>query len=190
MTHLLRSRNVPHNIVKTIENIYTRNYIEARIGSDTTEPIPVMTGIRQGDSLSPLLFNIVMDEVIKSVRSERGYRMGNQQIGILCYADDAVLIAESEDDLQRMLHKFNTTARQYIMIISTEKTKTIVITKEPIRCKLEIENKIIEQLMDFKYLGINLSSYGDLVSEVKEQVTKASRVAGCLNDTIWRNRYL
>jgi hypothetical protein len=41
-----------------------------------------------------------------------------------------------------------------------------------------------------KYLGIRFSSYGNIEDEVKEQVTEANSVAGCLNDTIWRNIYI
>jgi Reverse transcriptase (RNA-dependent DNA polymerase) len=81
-------------------------------------------GIRQGDSLSPLLFNLIMDEIILQVKNlNRGYRMGEEIISIVCYADDAILIAESEDDLQRLLYQFNITARKFNMIISPNKTK-------------------------------------------------------------------
>lgn len=50
--------------------------------------IKTNTGIRQGDSLSPLLFNIVMDEIIEKVKTEKGYRMKNKALNIVCYADD------------------------------------------------------------------------------------------------------
>ena len=49
-----------------------------------------------------MLFNLVMDRIINQVKGVgRGHRMGQTEFKILCYADDAVLIAESEDDLQR-----------------------------------------------------------------------------------------
>lgn len=65
-----------------------------------TDTVPIATGIRQGDSLSPTLFNVVMNEIIEEVRTtDVGYKMGNKQIKVLCYADDAVLLAESENDL-------------------------------------------------------------------------------------------
>ncbi|XP_030750469.1 uncharacterized protein LOC115878197 [Sitophilus oryzae] len=44
--------------------------------------------------------------------------------------------------------------------------------------------------MKFKYLGIELSGYGDIATEVRQQTTKAMRVAGCLNDTIWKNNHI
>lgn len=190
VVHILYNRNIPLKIIKLVEDIYTRNKIEARVNSELTDPIDVTTGIRQGDSLSPLLFNIILDEIIKQVKTKRGYRMGNREIQILCYADDTVLIAEDEDDLQRLLHQFNITAKKFNMKISAEKTKSVVISKEPIRCKLEIDGQMIEQVMSVKYLGIKLTYNNDIEEEVREQTMKANRIAGCLNDTIWRNKHI
>lgn len=190
VVHLLYSRQVPLNLIKVIENIYNGNKVQAKINGELTEPIPVEKGIRQGDSLSPLLFNLIMDEIIKQVRRLRGYRMGNRNITILCYADDAVLVAENEDDLQRLLYCFNRVAKTLNMVISTSKTKSLTTSKIPVRCKLVVDDQIIQQEMKFKYLGIELSGFGDVESEVRQQTNKALRVAGCLNDTIWKNKYL
>lgn len=188
--HLLYNRNIPINIVQTIENIYTDSKVQPRINGKLIKAIPVNSGIRQGDSLSPLLFNVVMDEVIKKVKLSRGYRLGDKEVKILCYADDAVLFAENEDDLQRLLHTFNVTGKQYNMTISAKKTKCITTAKEPLRCKLEVDGQVIQQELKFKYLGIDITSYGNIEDEVRQQVTKANKVAGCLNDVIWRNKYL
>jgi hypothetical protein len=66
----------------------------------------------------------------------------------------------------------------------------MVISKEPLRSKLVVEENVIEQIMEMKYLGIRLSSYGNMEDESKEQVTKANKVTCCLNDTIWRKKYI
>ncbi|XP_072766481.1 uncharacterized protein [Anoplolepis gracilipes] len=114
--------------------------------------------------------------------------MGHRKIQILCYADDAMLIVENEDDLQRLLHRFVNTASTFNMITSTEKTQSMVISKEPIRCKLEVNNKIIQQVMKFNYLGAIVSSNRNLVEEVRAQANRANRIAGYLREVIWRNR--
>ena len=100
-----------------MENIYMENLIQAKIKGELTNPILAGNGIRQGDSLSPLLFNIIMDEIIKKVSKLRGYKMREKKINILC-ADNAVLVAENEDDLQRLLHQFNLVAKLFNMVIS------------------------------------------------------------------------
>ena len=61
-------------------------------------------------------------------------------------------------------------------------------SKTQLRCKLEVNGSIIQQEMRFKYLGIELSGYDDVEAEVREQTTRATKIAGCLNARIWRNK--
>ena len=49
---------------------------------------------------------------------------------------------------------------------------------------------MIEKVMEFNYLGVKITSSGNLVKEIKTQAQKAARVAGCLNDFVWRNKYI
>ncbi|XP_050512890.1 uncharacterized protein LOC126888582 [Diabrotica virgifera virgifera] len=76
------------------------------------------------------------------------------------------------------------------MIISPKKTKSMVISKDPTRCKLEVDNKIFQQKRSISYLGVLMHSYGDTGAEVSQQVKKANRIAGCLKYTIWCNTHL
>ncbi|XP_072159004.1 uncharacterized protein [Bemisia tabaci] len=82
------------------------------------------------------------------------------------------------------------TAKKYNMKVSAAKTKSMVVSRNPIRCKLEVDGKMIEQVMEFKYLGALLTSAKDLGTEVQDQALKAARVAGCLNEMVWRNKYM
>ncbi|XP_044766305.1 uncharacterized protein LOC123322425 [Coccinella septempunctata] len=74
------------------------------------------------------------------------------------------------------------------MSISISKTKSLTISKEPIRFKLALNDQPIEQVMSFEYLGIIASSSRNTYDEVKAQVNKAARVSGCLHSTIWKNK--
>ena len=49
---------------------------------------------------------------------------------------------------------------------------------------------MVEQVMELNYLGVNITCSGNLVIEIKTQAQKAGRVAGCLNDLVWRNKYI
>src|SRR5215469_7200857 len=60
--NILRDLGVPSGILSLIQDIYTNNYASIKIEGKLEGKIPVIQGIRQGDSLSPLLFNIVMNE--------------------------------------------------------------------------------------------------------------------------------
>lgn len=97
-----------------IKELNLDNSTLIKVGDRFIKKIPVSIGIRQGDSLSPALFDVIMDEIIKEVRAVgKGYRIGNKEIKIICYADDAMIISEDEDNLQRLLHQFELIAGKY-----------------------------------------------------------------------------
>jgi hypothetical protein len=75
-------------------------------------------------------------------------------IQTILYADDQMIIAESEDELQIAVNKLNKIVKKYDMKISTTKTKSIGLCGKNIqRVKIETEGKIIEQVSSFNYLG-------------------------------------
>jgi len=106
--NILIAKETPDTIVRAVRSINMNNMTKVKAGDTYTEEIPTPGGIRQGDSLSSFLFNLSMDRIIEEVSLlNMGYRMEqNKRISMVCYADDAAIFAETEDDLQRQLHKF------------------------------------------------------------------------------------
>lgn len=188
---ILQEHRTPVNYINVIKELNKNNRTQIKTSQGLTEQGPILTGIRQGDCLSPFLFNLIMDRIIDDVKKVcGGYRMGLRSIKILCYADDVILIADNEDDLQRLLYRFQTTAEKLNMQISLEKTESMVIAKEPTRCKLAVNDKPIHQCMQCTYLGVEITSSKNLQQEVRTQVNKASRISGYLRDLIWKNKYI
>ena len=73
----------------------------------------------------------------------------------ILYADDQILMAISEDDLQTVAHHLNLIARKYKMTISSTKTKSMTVWGNHIQgVIIVINDNITEQVTDFKYLGI------------------------------------
>lgn len=84
------------NIIKIIAKLYTKNHTFIKVAGQLSEKSTISTGIRYEDSLSSALFKIIMDETITEVkRVGRGYRMGDEKMKVICYADDVELIVEA-----------------------------------------------------------------------------------------------
>ena len=74
------------------------------------------------------------------------------------YADDQILMATSEDELQIMAYHLNLIARKYKMTISSTKTESMAMCGNHIqRVKIVINGNLIEEVTDFKYLGYRIS---------------------------------
>ena len=187
---ILMENKVPVNTTRTIHNVNTSNATKVESGHKSTVNVPTPGGIRHGDSLSLFLFNLPIEKIIKKATSlNLGYGMGDKTIGVVCYADDAAIIAQSENDPQRQLFWFFRASRQLNVNISTSKLKRVTIAKELLRCKLVMEDKPIEQVMQFGNLDVNTSRAHDPDKDPRSQISKAPASPGCLRDTVWSNPY-
>ena len=87
-------------------------------------------------------------------------------IYIICYAHDAVLIADSAENLQTLLLIFDQIAESLNMEISLSKTKSLTISQNNIKCEIKLKDTTIEQVSKFTYLGVEISAKTDLKQEV------------------------
>lgn len=113
-----QNSGINNRYIRIIQELNKDTRIKTEIG--LTEKVPIIAGIRQDDSLSPTLFNIVMNQIIQDVSaSDEGYGMRGRQLKVLCYADNAILTAENKNDL--LLYRFKTSAGNLNMVISMKK---------------------------------------------------------------------
>jgi hypothetical protein len=91
-----------------------------------TEWFEVRSGLRQGCSLSPIMFNLFMNDLAVKIRAlDLGIDIGGENVCILLYADDVVLLADKEDDLQEMLHALSDWCKMNGMSINSSKSNVI-----------------------------------------------------------------
>ena len=160
MLQALRAKNVDEGIITLIEQMYDKNEVQFEQYGIC---LPARRGIRQGDPLSPLLFNIVLDFAIGKVEAlQCGFPVAKDKIGALAYADDVAIFANSERQLQCSLDIFIKALAEIGLTISS--TKTYIFQVEPhkrtwisrpanIRVG-EVQLRQIEVEEPFKYLGV------------------------------------
>jgi len=145
-------------------DIYTQNKILIKFNNKLSKPVEINKGVRRGCPLSPTLFYIYLDEIITKWQNHNitGIKLSkNQQLSTLLFEDDQVIIADTEDNLQKSAHKLNQIITEYGLTVSLEKTKSMAFKgRDPVRTKIVIDNKIIEQVNLFNCLG-NMISYGE-----------------------------
>ncbi|GFS32863.1 retrovirus-related Pol polyprotein from type-1 retrotransposable element R2, partial [Nephila pilipes] len=91
---------VPSSTVAIISAIYTGSTSTIRTSAGWTGPIPMRAGVRQGCPLSAILFNLSLEQILKTGISAPGFRLYGQEVKCLAYADDLLLLGQSPVDLQ------------------------------------------------------------------------------------------
>src|ERR1700755_1834470 len=105
---------------------------------DVFSGIFLVSIVRQGCCLSPLLFIIFMDKIIRQANIEGNIEVGEVIMKILAYADDLILLMDNIEDLQRGIDSLNVACEEFGMKISVDKTKVMYVgkTKEEEVCSL------------------------------------------------------
>lgn len=95
-------------------------------------------------------------------------------IPMIRFADDIVLLAETEHDLQRALAEMQIIINKYKMHTNSSKTNILVCAREPtINANIYLENQLISQISSFKYLRSLITSDGRSSQEIKQRIGQA-----------------
>ena len=91
----LKHKGIPAQVISTILDLYTDSFTSVSVGGKTTRRIRINSGVKQGCPLSPLLFNLILGELIVKLKNLGiGIKMNKQLVSVMAFADDLVLITE------------------------------------------------------------------------------------------------
>lgn len=78
-----------------------------------------------------------------------------------------------KDDVKRLFNKLPVEAQRFSMQTNAENIGSVTVSRNPVRSKGMVEEKVMEQVMFFDYLGPLIRRYGDITPKVKKQVNEA-----------------
>ncbi|XP_022203759.2 uncharacterized protein LOC111060407 [Nilaparvata lugens] len=188
----LAAKNVPQKLQRAIKSVFNNVTAVVRTCGQISGPLQMRRGIKQGDSLSPLLFTMVMDEIHKICKR----RTGRMTVGhwnlrpifaqALLFADDIVLIADSERKLKAAVIEWNEEIKRKGMELNINKSKVMVVNgTEGERVIMEVEGRQMEQVKSYEYLGTIINEDGKLDEELRNRINKASRAYYGTKDCIF-----
>jgi Reverse transcriptase (RNA-dependent DNA polymerase) len=173
LLNALRRMGIDWRDRRLIGNLYMGQKVRVRIEGEFSEPGKVGRGVRQGCPLSPLLFNIYIEELVREALEdvEEGIKVGGSWIKALRFADDQAMMARSQKGLQDMMNRLNKTSNDYGMRINIKKTKVMRISKgKETAVRIQIEGKKTKQLKEFCYLGSMITTDAKCHREIKRRI--------------------
>ena len=109
--------------IRLIVNLYWTQKAYIQLEQDLSGEIMIKRGVRQGCVLSPCLFNLYTEMIFRHIEDMEGVIVGGVNINNVRYADDTVLLADSEGSLQTILNKVNEAGKAFNMKMNAKKTK-------------------------------------------------------------------
>lgn len=151
-----------YSIIKSMYNNITLT-IQSSDGEKISPYFTSLLGVRQGDNLSPTLFNIFVND-LSNIFDEtcEPAIFGDMHLKCMMYADDLLILSETNLGLQKAMNSLNGYCSQWGLTVNTKKTK-FMVTKSRVEGanKLSYNNEIIEQVFAFNYLGFEFAYDGD-----------------------------
>ena len=171
----LIKKRVPLFIVKLLLFWYTHQKMCVRWGNSTSPDFFVGNGVKQGGIISPILFNIYMDELSMHLNSSGiGGYLGTAFINHLCYADDLCLISLSSSGMQQLLHICNEYASEHQLIYNGSKSFSLCFKRKDLKISpptFFLDQSKIPFVEQCRYLGTTISiKNSDL--DLKRQMRK------------------
>ena len=158
--------------------MYTKTEYSIKLKTGHSNNITSNLGLKQGCPLSPMLFNIYIDD-IKEVFDESccPIYLQNEKINHFLYADDLVLISESSEGLQKSLDNVYQFSKTKQLTISVNKSKSMVFNQigRFIKYPFNLNNEILEQVQSFCYLGFEVKCSGTVKHAMNILCDKANK---------------
>ena len=178
---------IPDHLAYPLRNLYAGQEATVRTGHGTTDWFQIGKRVRQGCILPPYLFNLYAEYIMRNTGLEEAQaeiKVARRNISKLRYVDDTTLMAESEEELKRLLMKVKEESEKVGLKLNIQKTK--ILAPGPIT-SWEIDGETVETVTDFILGGSKITVDVDCSHEIKRCLLLGRKVMTNL-DSILKGR--
>ena len=155
MWKILKEMRIPDHLTCLLRNLYAGQEATVRAGHGTTDWFQIGKGVHQSCILSPCLFNLYAEYIIRNAgleEAQAGIKIAGRNINNLRYADDTTLKAESEEELKSLLMKVKKESEKVGLKLNIQKTK--IMASGPITALHAIDGDTVETVADLFWGGL------------------------------------
>ena len=158
---------IPDHLTCLLRNLYVGQEATVRTGHGTTDWFQIGKGVHQGCILSPCLFNLYAEYIMRNGglnEAQAGIKTARRNINNLRYANDISLMAESEEELKSLLMKVKEESEKVGLNLNIQKTKIMASSSIT---SWQIDGETVETGADFTLGGSKITADGDCNHEIK-----------------------
>ena len=163
---ILKEMGIPDHLTCLLRDLYAGQEATVRTGHGTTDWFRIGKRVRQGCILSPCLFNLYAEYIMRNAgleEAQAGIKIARRNINNLRYADVTTLMAESEE-LKSLLMKVKEEREKVGLKLNIQKTK--ILASGPIT-SWQIDGETVKTMADFIFGGSKITADGDCSHEIK-----------------------
>jgi hypothetical protein len=177
---IMLEHGFPTKLIKLIRMTLEGSRSCVRIAGETSDAFVTLDGLKQGDALSNLLFNIALEGAVRRAGVQRNGTIITRSHMLLGYADDIDIIGIDRRAVEEAFGPFKREAARLGLIINSAKTKYMVAGRERgsptgVGNLVDLEGERFEVVDEFIYLGTLVTRDNDVSREVKRRVAAANR---------------
>ncbi len=165
LLYKLLLNKIDGKMYNSIKSIYASSTSCIRINNKLTDWFNCTTGVKQGCNLSPTLFTVFANDLVQEINDlDLGIKLDDTKVSMLMYADDIVLITNTEEKLQAMLNVLHEWCKRWRVLINTNKSKCVHFRKgrtQRTEFTFKIGENNLETVEQYKYLGVTFHDKND-----------------------------
>ena len=161
---------IPDHLTYLLRNLYAGQETTVRAGHGTTDWFQIGKGVRQGCILSPCLFNLYAEYIMRNAGLEEaqvGIKTARRNINNLRYADNTTLTAERKEEEKSLLMKVKEESKKAGLKLNIQ--KMMIMASNPI-ISWQIDGETMEIVTDFIFLGSKITADSDCSHEIKRHL--------------------
>ena len=187
MFETLTNYGIDGKTIRILKDLYNGNKTRIITSHGLTEAYAANRGTHQGDPLSPTIFGLFLNPILKYIQENtEGYKVGNAKVTHLAFADDVALTAESQEELKKAFDLFLSFCYYNNMALNTDKTaytsnkqqqslpKEFHVVANKTNKSTPI--KLLQSNEPYEYLGTLIQANGEEEAEKKDKIKKTNQI--------------